>query len=412
MSVQLKNGFWAETANKAFAFQAGARGDFLGGWFNSSPPLSCSVGSFNNFPGPNGSGTGPGLNDGAELRRARTRFDAKSYDELEAVFEIEFANFIDERSRTLGIPTASVTIPPGSAKGQPTTASAAPPAQSPATTPFDFDPSPTVRFTDVYLRFDDVPCVGWIKAGRQKEFRTFANATSTRYLTFVEQPSVFEAFNDDYFYTPGITASHTYLDQRDYYWVGFFRSTNPFSNDDRNGGFDVGDGRYCYDARLTFLPVWVDNGWDWVHVGADYSYRVLEDDLTRFRACPLVRTALGFDQPALMNTGAIYSRDGHQNFTLVYVSAFGPLTLTAEYAGSVVRNAFTGGLPGSDGKLPAGVAVHGDNMARGYYVELWYFLTRDHRGYRQDQPGYDRMHPVDPFFFANAERGQLFWRGA
>jgi phosphate-selective porin OprO/OprP len=412
MSVKWKDGFYAETADKAFSFHVGAQADFLAGWFDSSPQLSNSVGAFNNFLNSSGTGTGPGLNDGAELRRARTRFDAKFYDWIDAVFEVELANVIDERARTLGIPTTSVPVPPTTAKGQATTASAAPPAQTPATTPFDFDPSPTVRFTDVYMRFEDVPWFGSIKAGHQKEFLTFSNATSTRYLTFVEQPSVFEAFNDDYSYSLGLTVSHTYLDERAYYWFGFFRTTNPFSNDDRSGAFDVGDGRYAYDARLTFLPIWEDDGYYWAHVGGDYSYRVLEDDLTRFRAFPLVRTGLGFDQPALINTGPIFSRDGQQNFTIEYASAFGPLTLTAEYAGSVVRNAFTGGLPGPDGKLPAGVVAHGNYMAQGYYVEMLYFLTGDHRGYRREQPGYDRIHPVDPFFFANAERGQLIGRGA
>lgn len=412
LNVLWKDGFYAQTADKAFSFHVGAQADFLAGWLDSSPQLSKSVGAFNNFLGPNGIGTGPGLNDGAELRRARPRFDAKFYNCLDAVFEVELANVVDERARTLGIPTTSVTVPPSTPKGPSTTASAAPPAISPATTPFDFDPSPTVRFTDVYLRFDDVPCVGWIKAGHQKEFLTFANATSTRFLTFVEQPSVFEAFNDDYSYSLGVSVSNTYLDERAYYWFGFFRSNNPFSNDNRSGAFDVGDGRYSYDTRLTFLPVWQDDGNCWAHVGADYSYRVLENDLTRFRAFPLVRTGLGFDQPSLINTGAIFSSDGQQNFTLEYASAFGPLTLTAEYAGSVVRNAFTGGLPRADGSLPAGVVARGNYMAQGYYVEALYFLTGDHRGYRRDQPGYDRIHPVDPFFFANAERGQLFGRGA
>jgi phosphate-selective porin OprO/OprP len=412
MGVKWKDGFYAETADKAFSFHAGAQVDFLGGWFNASPQLSNSIGAFNSFLNPSGTGTGPGLNDGAELRRARTRLDAKFYDRIDAVFEVEFANVIDERARTLGVPTTSVTVPPANPKGKGTTVSAPPPALSPATTPFDFDPSPSVRFTDVYTRFEDAPWLGSIKVGHQKEFLTFANATSTRYLTFVEQPSVFEAFNDDYSYSLGVSVSHTYLDDRAYYWFGFFRSTNPFSNDNRIGAFDVGDGRYAYDARLTFLPVWEDDGASWVHVGADYSYRVLEDDLTRFRAFPLVRTGLGFDQPALINTGPIFSQDGQQNFTLEYASAFGPLTLTGEYAGAVVRNAFTGGLPGPGGKLPSGVVSHGNYMAQGYYVEALYFLTGDHRGYRREQPGYDRIHPVDPFFYTPGEHGSWLGRGA
>src|SRR5207244_3959917 len=142
-----------------------------------------SIGAFNNFIDPNNGGAGAGLNDGEDLRRIRLRFDGTFYEVMQYVAESEFSNFIDLRRRTLGVPT---------------TAGAAPPAATPAGTPFDFEPPSGIRFTDVWLGFKDLPYLGDFRAGHQKELLLFANATSSRYLTFLERPLIFDAFNDDY----------------------------------------------------------------------------------------------------------------------------------------------------------------------------------------------------------------------
>jgi phosphate-selective porin OprO/OprP len=228
----------------------------------------------------------------------------------------------------------------------------------------------------------------------------------------MERPLIFDAFNDDYLYADGLTLGHNYLCDRASYWFGFFRNDDPFTNDNRNGGFDVGGGSYVGDARLTFLPVWLDDGKTWVHVGADYSYRGLHDDVTRFRTLPQVRTGAGFEIPSILNTGAIFSRDAQQNLTAEFASVWGPFTLTAEYGCSIVNNAFTGGLPLSNGRLPAGVVAHGDYLAQGFYVEALYFLTNAQRTYDNDRHGYGRVRPAENFFFVHGDHGPLFGTGA
>src|SRR5262249_40207000 len=150
-------------------FHVGGRADVDAGWYRNSHALSQSVGAFNNFIDPNNGGVGGGLNDGADIRRARLRMDGAFYEVLDYVFEVDFSNFIDLRRRTLGVPTA---------------AGAAPPAASVAGTPFEFEPPTGVRFTDTSLGFRRLPYVGEIRAGHQKEFLMFANATSSRFLTF------------------------------------------------------------------------------------------------------------------------------------------------------------------------------------------------------------------------------------
>ena len=397
MKASWKDGFYAETADKAFTFHAGGRVDVDGAWYRSSRQLGQSIGAFNGFIDPNNGGVGGGLNDGAELRRARIRFDGTFYEVVDYIFETDLGNIIDTRRRILGVPTA-----PG----------APPPPASVVNTPFEFEPNNGVRFTDVSVGVKDLPWVGELRAGHQKELLMFANATSSRFLTFIERPLIFDAFNDDYQYALGVTAGRNFWDDRVSTWAGAFRANNPFTNDNRNGGFDAGDGQYVYDARLTALPVWRDDGGEWVHVGADYSYRNLHDDVTRFRTLPQVRSGAGFEIPNILNTGAVFSGDAQQNFTVEYASAFGPWTLTAEYGGSVVRNAYTGGLPLPDGRLPAGVAPHGDYFAQGYYVEVLYFLTGDHQTYDLGRRGYGRIRPRDNFFPGGGEGCRPFGRGA
>jgi phosphate-selective porin OprO/OprP len=368
-----RDGLHWETADGAYKFYVGGRVDFDNTWYASPHSVSNSIGQFNNFFDPN-----LGLTDGSDFRRARLRFQGTIYEVVEFVSEYDFANFIDVRRRTLGI---------------------APPAGA-AATAGDFDPVPGTRFTDVWLGINQIPWLGTFRAGHQKEWITFQNATSGRFLTFMERPANFDAFNNDFQFSNGFTLQNTYLSERAYWWVGFFR------NNTNVGAFDVGDGDYAYDVRLTFLPVWRDDGNLWVHVGADYSYRNLHQDQTRFRARPMELSGEQFQQPNVVNTGTIFSRDAQQLVNLEYASAWGPLTLTGEYTWVRVGNAFTGGLPNPNGTLPAGVVRRGNYTAEGWYVEALYFLTGDHRGYRREQPGYDRIQPATNFFFV---RGPGCW---
>jgi phosphate-selective porin OprO/OprP len=45
-------------------------------------------------------------------------------------------------------------------------------------------------------------------------------------------------------------------------------------------------------------------------------------------------------------------------------------------------------------------------------VELLRFLTPDHRQYRKERPGYDRVAPRENYFFVDGENGPIWGRGA
>lgn len=378
MSAAWRDGVWFETADRAFRFSVGGRVDFDSTWFSSSDALKNSIGLFNNYVDP-----GQALDDAADFRRARLRFQGTAWEVMEFLCEYEFASFLDLRRRNLGV------------------------TEPDEPTEFDFEPSATTRFNQVWLGFNHLPVVGTFRAGHQREWLTFASATSARFLTFMERPLLVDAFNIDFLFTDGFTVQRTFLDERVYAYAGFFRVNTLLA------GFDAGDGDYAYDTRLTCVPIWDEPGRRWLHLGADYSYRTLHLDRTRFRARPPIHGGVGFQVPNIINTGTVFSRDGQQVATLEYASAWGPLTLTAEACASWVIDAFTGGLPLPDGSLPDGARSRGTYFAHGYYVEALYFLTGEHRGYRREQPGYDRIRPAEPFFLVRGEDDGCLWgRGA
>lgn len=373
--VSWRNGFWTESADGAFKLNVGGVTQFDMGWYGARQPLVRSIGLFNNYVDPN-----LALSDGMDMRRARIRFAGTLWEQIELFAQYDFAQSIDLRRRTLGLNTVD---PPNT----------------------DIEPAESIVFNEVYIGFTKIPVLGNIRVGRHRESLNFVTATADNTQVWMERGLLFDAFNGDFNFSNGITVQNTYLDDRLYAYAGWFQ------NNLRNFSA-VGDGEYAYDGRLTGLPIWSEENELWVHVGGDYSYRNLHLNEVRYRARPLIRTGNGFQVPNLLNTGLLFSRDAQQIANLEFASAWGRWTFAAEACASWVPNAFTGGLPGTDGTLPKGVKRAGNYFSEGAYVELLYFLTPDHRGYQKNRPGYARVIPSRTFYFLEGENGLIRSLGA
>jgi phosphate-selective porin OprO/OprP len=389
-----KDGLWFETLDKAFTFHLGGRIDFDTTWYTAPHSVQNSIGTFNNYLDPN-----TGLQDGWDIRRFRLRADGTMWEQFDYRVEVDFAGALDLRRRTLGI-------------------SPAPPATG---TIADVEPSPAVRMTDVYMEYRDMPYLGTLRVGHQREILTFANGSSDNFQPFMERPLIFTAFNNDFQFDNGIVLYRNYLCNRLYSWVGVFRPNDITSNDDRDGGFSVGNGKYAYDARVTALPVWMDNGREWLLLGAAYSFRELPFNQTRFRATPEVQSATGtFQVPNIINTGTILSGHGEQIFNLEAASAWGPLTLTAEWSAANLTDSFTSTAsltlppgPVTPARLTAlGLTPRGTYFAQGFYVEALYFLTGESRPLRLNQPAYERVPVEEKAFWVRGPHGNIFGTGA
>lgn len=371
-----KNGITFQTKDKAFRLQVGGVIQFDMGWFGGDPAIVKSIGTFNSLVDPTGT-----LQDGMDFRRARLRMSGLAFEQIEYFAQYEFANALDLRQRTLGIPN-----PAGVA--------------SPNVT--NFDPNETVGFNEVYIGLVRLPVIGNIRVGRHRESLNFVTATQDNNQIWLERGLMFDAFNGNYNFSNGITTSRTYFDDRAYTLFGFFQQNN---NNNRQFA-SVGDGNYVYDGRITFLPCYDEDDQLWVHVGADYSYRNLSQDNVRYRGRPNLRVGSSFQVPNIVDTSTIFSRDAQQIANLEFAAACGPWTMAAEVTHSWVTNAFTGGLPNADGTLPKDVVARGTYRAQGAYVELFRFLTPDHRPYRKERPGYERVTPTSNFFWIEGDDGR------
>lgn len=367
-----KNGLWFETPDRAFRFKVGATTQFDMGWYGAADETVASIGAMNNLVEP-----GLALSDGMNFRRARLNFSGTIWEQVEFFGMYDFAQGLDLRRRTLGIDPAVSTLT-------------------------DLEPAESVLFTEIYVGLIHMPGLDRIRIGRHRESLNFATATPAILYPWMERGLLFEAFNSDFNFSNGITLANNYLDNRVYSYFGFFQNNN------RNFSA-IGDGEYAYDVRFTGLPIWDEEEQRWLHLGIDYSYRNLHRGATRFRARPPVRTGISYQVPNVVNSGVIFSPDAQQIANLEFASAWGRWTFSAETAWSWVTNAYTGGLPANPAQLPPGVQARGTYIAQAAYVELLYFLTPDHRTYKLDRPGYDRVVPRRTFYFLDAEEAGTIW---
>lgn len=178
---------------------------------------------------------------------------------------------------------------------------------------------------DAYLRFDDVPAIGSVKAGHFKEPFSIEELTSSKYIFLLERAMIVNAFSPSR--NTGIEIGTSHLDDRLSWRVGAFRPADGF-------GEFVGGRAGAVTGRLTGLP-WRD-GDNLLHLGLAYSRRTppsrsLEDG-TRGRfidpgsrpEAHLAPTAVDLPGPGV-STAAI------DLFGSEIASILGPATVTAEY---------------------------------------------------------------------------------
>lgn len=370
-----RNGLWFESADKNFRYSVGGTIQFDVGGYIVSPQVRDSIGVMNGFLDP-----GLALQDGMDFRRARLRLAGTAYEVIDFFAQYDFANSLDLRRRTIGVTPGRIP------------------------TIYDLNPGEPVQFNEVYVGVTQVPLLGAVRIGHHREGLNFITSTADRNQVWMERGPMFDAFNGDFNFASGVTVDRTYFGERAYSWLGFFQNNS-------RGFSTLGDGTYAYDVRLTGLPVWDEESELWVHLGVDYSYRVLTLNQIRYRARPMIRIGNNWQVPNIVDTGLLFSEDPQQIVNFEFASAWGPWTFAAEACGSWVTNAYAGGLPRSDGTLPPGVFARGTYFAEGYYVELLRFLTPDHRGYRKERPGYDRVVPHENFSI-NKGAGPHFGSGA
>ncbi len=291
--------------------------------------------------------------DAVNFRRARLRIDGTMYEIIDFAFEYDFANQFNVNPGTPATEANNAAVP---------------------------------AITDAWVNFKEVPMLGNIKVGNFKDPLGMEHLTSSRYLEFMERSVIQDlytgAFNNGF--TPGIMAWDTYDEEHGTWATGFFKNNTTIF------GSGVGDGEYNWTSRLTYLPLYEDNGDYLIHMGVSGSIREPNNDAIRFRARPSLRNGppSGLN-PIFLDTGTFGSNQ-QDLLGAELAGNFGAFSFQTELMNSWTQNT----IP-SVGPL-AGLNV-GTGYSNSWYCEGLYFLTGETRPYDRKAGVFTRVVPKENF---------------
>ena len=339
-SAKWNNGFEAATKDKRFKYHVGGRVQFDSVFLSDSPDAYAGTGPF-------------GDQDAVGFRRARLRADGTMYELIDWCAEFDFVNSVNVNPPS---PAAESTI--------------------------DGVPAPT----DLWVTFREVPVAGNLRVGNVKEPIGFEHLTSSRYLNFMER-----SYNQDIFYgaynngfTPGLVAFDTWGDEVGTWSTGFFKNnTNVF-------GYGIGDGEYAWTSRITSLLWYEEEGRYLTHIGVSGSFRDPNNGQAQYRARGSLRNGLGGVNPVFATTGQ-FTTTSVQYGGLEFVHQMDSILFQAEYTGAWNHNSIGNGTTAvADARL-------GDVYFYGWYAEVLYFLTGEHREYEKKTGVFGRVVPHENF---------------
>lgn len=346
------NGFEAKSKHGDFRFRLGGLLQFDTSWLDTDPALLAP-------PAVGGIGSNP---DSMQIRRARITFDGTYYEVIDFRFEYDFANFISPASPSAGQPVVD-----------------------------------TPGLTELWAQWTQIPVVGTIRVGNQKEPLGLEHVEPIKYLSFIE-PSylfdmVFGPFNLGF--SPGVQVLNCTQDQN---WAWQY---GVFGNNTDGFGYSIHDD-WAATARATHL-LWYDEPsqgrymWD---VGVSGSVRTPDEDLVRLRTRGNIRSGPpGVLNPIYADTGSLGS-DEQDILAFETFAQYGRWSLQAEYAGTWIQDAVQGGVD------------RGTPFFHGGYVELLYFLTGDCRTYNKQIAAPDRIVPLENAYIVQSANGCCTGSGA
>jgi phosphate-selective porin OprO/OprP len=282
-------------------------------------------------------------------------------------------------------------------------------------TEFDFENLNRMAFDEMFVGVKDIPLIGTVRIGQHKVPMGLESYSSSRYLVFLERSSLFDAFWQEF--APGIFFSNSFFDQHMTYALMFHKIEvfQPFN------GSSFGDGEYAATGRLSFLPVWANEGRCYQHLAASYQWRAGNlgreyggtgnafADTQRvviFRDRPELRDAVGTggdtegDSARFVSTG-FFLADSVHTVGAEYLGVWGPLSVQAEGTFAVPEGNVRSVYPASQFGTPRGNPVFW-----GSYAQVSYFLTGESRPYDRRFGVYTRVRPNENFFLVQDEDGR------
>ncbi|HEY0982334.1 OprO/OprP family phosphate-selective porin [Schlesneria sp.] len=267
---------------------------------------------------------------------------------------------------------------------------------------FAFFGRPT--FTDVYVEQTNIPYLGTVRIGQWKQPFSLEVTSSYRYTTFMERSLLFQPF--DAFRRLGIGFYDNAEDLSATWAASVFASGQDqfgntlFQNQTSSGLFtNTNMGGVGSAERFTWVPYWdeASKGTDYLHLGVGHYFNAPPGQTTSFRTIPelyigqsanVVSGGSSFQPvpggangtPFFVNTGALPVNFFNVLGTeLLWVR--GPLSVQSEGMVNLVTQS------GTTAVLP------------GFYTQVGYFLTGEHRPYDRKLGQIDRVIPFKNFSF-------------
>ncbi len=354
------NAYWdygpvLESADKAFRLHIGGCLEFDNTWYQQSGSLPFL------------------LEDGSDMRRARLRADGSMGENVDFVTELNFANIQD-------VTNESTTTNIGS-----------------------------VGLDDFYLAFKGVPILETVRVGHIKQPIGLEHSTGANNQYYMERSDGHDALFQPFEYVSGIMFARSLWDDQATAALSLARvgkqTVSPFA-------FGTGPGATALTGRLTFLPIYVDEGQRLLHVGIGYSYSGLDNNSFDAANRPLVRAGAGSQEvPNIIQTGAYFTPNAVQLMNAELAAVLGRFAMSAEYQlfrGTDVFGQFSNGVY-SD---PRGNVTY-----QSFYAEAGFFLNPDdYRRYDKKKAVWDRQlagqpgSPCSPWCFADHTPVQLLCR--
>ena len=346
--------FTAESEHKDFRVKIGGRTQLDTVAFSAaSGPLEP----------PDQGGLTPGLSATVNFRRARIRIEGRMYELYDWAAEYDFVNQLN---------IANQTYPTESGQG------------------------PFTAVTDLWLQVRELPILGTMRVGNQKDPYGFEHLTSSRFLNFMERSYSQDAFEGPFNngFLPGIQFLNNNEDGSIGWQVGEFKNnSNVFGYSNYSGGSST-------VGRLIYLPIYEDQGRQLLHLGISGKTQGLRNGQVRFRSRGDIRNG----PPGGLNS--IYADSGlltgtWQNLMgLELVGNNGPWSFQSEYFGSWLYNAATTSLGplATNGIQPAPGTNVGTVFYQSGYAEVLYFLTGESRTYTKIEYRFDRPIPRNNFY--------------
>jgi len=375
------SGFQAESAQKDFRVKIGGRTQVDATAFSAAG---------NPRAAPNQGGLDPELADTVAFRRARLRVEGRMYEFYDFAAEYDFVNQLNINNEVY---------------------------------PTERDSGPVTAVTDLWMQVREIPILGTVRVGNQKDPYGYEHLTSSRWLNFMERSFSQDAFEGPFNngFLPGIQVMNN-NEEGDVAWqVGEFKNTSsPF-------GFSNSSGGSMTVGRLVLLPYFEDEGRKLMHLAI--SGRTMEprrqytsfnsttglpngNEITgvRFRSRGDIRNG----PPGPLNS--IYADSGLLNGTwqnmigLEFVGNNGPWSFQSEYFGSWLYNTTTtsAGPLVTNGYQPKPGTKVGTVYYQGAYAEVLYFLTGESRTYSKIEYRFDRPVPNNNFYAFRGGRSGPF----